>query len=135
MIIPDFSQEFSFITSRSSGPGGQNVNKVSSKVELRFDLNNSLLLTDDEKARIREKFTTKITSEGILRIVSQSERSQIKNKENCIEKFYILIRKALIIPIKRTPTKPSKKSIQKRLSDKRKAAEKKALRGTKKFEE
>lgn len=124
----DFTSEFTFITSRSGGPGGQNVNKVSSKVMLCFHVQNSLLLTEDEKIRISEKLAKKINSEGILQIVSQAERTQLGNKERCIEKFKILINKALTIPKKRKRTKPSKSAIQKRLDEKKIKSEKKEYR-------
>jgi ribosome-associated protein len=117
--IPDLSSEFQFLTSRSSGPGGQNVNKVNSKVELRFDIPNSALLSDDQKNILLTKLATKITSEGILSIVSQRDRSQLANKEDAMEKFYFLISKALK-PVKhRRNTRPTKSSIEKRLSSKR----------------
>jgi ribosome-associated protein len=121
--IPDLSAEFQFLTSRSSGPGGQNVNKVNSKVELRFDLQNSSLLTDDQKNILLVRLATKITSEGILSIVSQRGRSQLANKEDTIEKLYLLIAKALK-PVKpRKNTKPTKGSIERRLTTKRIKAE------------
>jgi len=117
--IPDLSSEFQFLTSRSSGPGGQNVNKVNSKVELRFDIPNSALLSDDQKNILLTKLAAKITSEGILSIVSQRDRSQLGNKEDAMEKFYFLISKALK-PVKhRRNTRPTKSSIEKRLSSKR----------------
>ncbi len=117
--IPDLSSEFQFLTSRSSGPGGQNVNKVNSKVELRFDIPNSALLSDDQKNILLTKLATKITSEGILSIVSQRDRSQLANKEDAMEKFYFLISKALK-PVKhRRNTRPTKSSIEKRLTSKR----------------
>jgi len=80
--IPDLSSEFQFLTSRSSGPGGQNVNKVNSKVELRFDIPNSSLLNDEQKEILLAKLATKITSDGILSVVSQRDRSQLANKED-----------------------------------------------------
>jgi ribosome-associated protein len=121
--IPDLSSEFQFLTSRSSGPGGQNVNKVNSKVELRFDVQNSNLLSDDQKDILLKKLATKITSEGILSVVSQRDRSQLANKEDAIEKLYLLIVKALK-PVKpRKNTRPTKSSVERRLTTKRIKAE------------
>jgi ribosome-associated protein len=117
--IPDLSSEFQFLTSRSSGPGGQNVNKVNSKVELRFNIENSSLLTDEQKKILLKKLATKITSEGILSVVSQRDRSQLANKEDAIEKLYLLISKALKPVIRRKKTKPTKNSVEKRLTGKR----------------
>jgi ribosome-associated protein len=124
----DFTNEFSFITSRSGGPGGQNVNKVNSKVMLCFDVQNSALLTDEEKVLIREKLANRINSEGILQITSQAKRTQLGNKVVCIEKFYQLIEKALTVQKPRKRTKPSKAAIQKRLDDKKRQSEKKENR-------
>jgi ribosome-associated protein len=121
--IPDLSSEFQFLTSRSSGPGGQNVNKVNSKVELRFDVQNSSLLSDDQKDILLKKLATKITSEGILSVISQRDRSQLVNKEDAIEKLYLLIEKALK-PVKpRKNTRPTKGSVERRLTTKRIKAE------------
>ena len=124
----DLSPEFTFTASRSSGPGGQNVNKVSTKVELRFNILQSLLLTTEEKEIIQTKLATKINSEGEIILVSQSERSQLKNKEKVTEKFYLLLNKALTPVKKRKPTKPSRAAKEKRLEEKRNRAEKKDRR-------
>jgi ribosome-associated protein len=117
--IADLSSEFQFLTSRSSGPGGQNVNKVNSKVELRFDIQNSILLSDEQKEILQVKLATKISSEGILSIVSQIDRSQLANKEDAIRKFYLLITKALTPVKRRKRTKPTLTSVEKRLTGKR----------------
>ena len=115
----DFEDEFVFQASRSGGPGGQNVNKVSTKVELRFNIAGSALLNEDEKAIISEKLVNKINNLGELILVSQKERSQLKNKENVIEKFYLLIEKSLTPRKKRHQTKPTKASVERRLESKR----------------
>jgi ribosome-associated protein len=117
--IPDLSAEFIFQTSRSSGPGGQNVNKVNSKVELRFNIADSLFLTEDQKAVLLSKLANKINQEGFLVVVSQRDRSQIANKEDVISKTYEILAKALR-PVKpRKNTKPTRSSIEKRLNEKR----------------
>ncbi len=115
----NFQEEFIFQASRSGGPGGQNVNKVSTKIELRFNVADSALLSDEEKAIITVKLANKINNSGELILVSQAARSQLKNKENVIEKFYLLIEKALTPRKKRLKTKPTKASVEKRLESKR----------------
>ena len=124
----DFSPEFNFTASRSSGPGGQNVNKVSTKVELRFHILLSNLLTAEEKQTILEKLASKINIEGEIILVSQTERSQLKNREKVIEKFYKLLVKALTPVRKRKPTRPSRAAKEKRLEEKRILSEKKERR-------
>ena len=127
--MQDFTKEFEYRTSRSGGPGGQNVNKVSSKVELRFHVANSELLTEEEKALLHEKLSNYITQEGYLQLVCQTERSQLANKENCIQKFYELLGKAFTKKKVRKPTKPSKASQHERIASKKKLSDKKAGRG------
>lgn len=127
--IPDVSSEFVFQTSRSSGPGGQNVNKVNSRVELRFDITNSVLLNEEQKQLLLEKLASKITGDGLLQVVSQKERSQLMNKEACIAKFYALIEKALTPQKKRRASRPTRSSVEKRIQEKKQLGEKKSLRG------
>ncbi|MFH1295705.1 MAG: alternative ribosome rescue aminoacyl-tRNA hydrolase ArfB [Bacteroidota bacterium] len=126
----DFLQELTFSASRSSGPGGQHVNKVSTKVELRFHVEGSRLFAPEEKELILEKLAKRINLDGELVLVSQSERTQLKNKERVIEKFYELLKKALTPRRKRKPTKPSPEAKEKRLEEKRLQAEKKERRKT-----
>lgn len=121
--------ELEFSASRSSGPGGQNVNKVNTKVELRFNIAQSAYLTDSQKQKIEKYCNNKINSNGELIISSQTERSQLKNKEKAIERFQHLIEMALK-PVKpRKATKPTLTSIEKRLSNKKVLSEKKKFRG------
>ncbi|MCX6280544.1 MAG: alternative ribosome rescue aminoacyl-tRNA hydrolase ArfB [Bacteroidetes bacterium] len=124
----DFTPELVFSASRSSGPGGQNVNKVSTKMELRFHIMNSFLLSETEKILLMEKLGSRINKEGELVMVSQSERTQLKNKEAVIEKFYALISKALKPRKKRKPTRPTAAAREKRLESKRMNAQKKEQR-------
>lgn len=117
--IPDLSAEFIFQASRSSGPGGQNVNKVNSKIELRFNIQNSSILTDDQKEILLSKLSSKISLDGFLIVISQRDRSQLVNKEDAIRKLYELIEKALR-PVKhRKSTRPTRSSVEKRLEGKR----------------
>jgi ribosome-associated protein len=124
----DFSAEFNFTASRSSGPGGQNVNKVSTRVELRFDVKGSALLSEYEKVTILSRLAKKINARGELIIVAQKDRSQIKNKEKTIEKFYILLIKALTPAKKRKPTRPPLAAKEKRLEEKQIQSKKKEQR-------
>lgn len=121
-------EELRFSASRSGGAGGQNVNKVNTKVELRLHIADSQVFTLEEKELLFNKLATQISNDGFLIIVSQTERSQLKNKEIAIEKLFKLLSKALTIPKKRTKTKPSKVSKEKRLQTKKKLSEKKVLR-------
>ena len=128
-LAQDFTPEFQFQASRSGGAGGQNVNKVSTKVELRFNVLISRLLDESQKALIQEKLKNQINSEGELIIVSQEERTQLRNKNTVIKKFRELLKKALFIPKKRLKVKPTIAMIAKRLDSKKKLSEKKANRG------
>ena len=121
-------QELTFKAVRSSGSGGQHVNKVSYKVELLFNVLNSEVFTEEERERIINKLQNRITKEGILILQCQESRSQHKNKEIVINRFLELIRTSLIIPKKRKKTKTPKSVIQKRLKNKKNLSEKKANR-------
>lgn len=124
----DFSKEFIFSTSRSSGAGGQHVNKVETKVELRFNISESKILSYEEKYTVLNKLKNHINTKNELIITSQTERSQIRNKQLVINKFYVLIKWALRKDKKRVPTKPSKAAVRKRLETKHKHSEKKSRR-------
>ncbi|WKB82643.1 alternative ribosome rescue aminoacyl-tRNA hydrolase ArfB [Cellulophaga omnivescoria] len=121
-------QELQFKAVRSSGAGGQHVNKVSTKIELTYDLQNSTAVTDKEKERLLLKLSNRLTKENVLLLQCDDSRSQHKNKELAIKRFLELIKSALVVPKKRKKTKPSRSAIEKRLNTKKKSALKKANR-------
>ena len=120
--------EIEFATSRSSGPGGQNVNKVNSKVILRWNVLHSTLITDEQKVFLLNKLSAQLTREGELILSAQESRSQFQNKETVIEKFDALLRKTQTKPKIRKATKPSKNAKAKRVDNKKRHAEKKQWR-------
>ncbi|PWG06103.1 alternative ribosome rescue aminoacyl-tRNA hydrolase ArfB [Polaribacter aquimarinus] len=121
-------KELNFKAIRSSGAGGQHVNKVSSKIKLTFDLENSLSLYDEEKEFLKSKLSSKLTKENLLILFCEETRSQHKNKEIAIKRFLDLINENLMRPKKRKPTKPSKAIIKKRIENKKRTSEKKSFR-------
>lgn len=135
MIEKNFYSEFIFQASRSGGKGGQNVNKVSTKIELNFDILNSSVLDDAEKNILVEKLKNRTDKNGVLKIVSQSERSQLLNKNKAIEKFYALIAKAFKKEKQRYRTKPTKNSKEERLKSKKIISHKKSGRRADIFDE
>lgn len=118
-----FESEIYFKTSRSSGSGGQNVNKVSTKVELNFDVVNSKLLTEQQRQIIFSKLGNRINKEGVLKVTVQETRSQFENKEIALKKFNDLLTYAFHRPKKRVRTKVSKGAKEKRLQVKKKRSE------------
>ena len=125
--IPRTELDFRF--SRSSGPGGQHVQKSSTRVELRFDVANSPSLTDSQRARVLERLASHVDSAGVLHLTSQSERSQLRNREEVVARFLPLLREALKRRERRKPTKPSAKAKERRLKEKRHHSEIKKTRG------
>jgi ribosome-associated protein len=115
--------ELQFKAVRSSGAGGQNVNKVSSKVVLSFDLKNSQALSEEEKALLENKLTCRLTSEQILILNCDEDRSQLKNKSIVIKRFLDIITAGLVVPKIRKATKIPKSVIRKRIKDKKNLSE------------
>lgn len=127
-LIEDFLPYCQFKTSRSGGKGGQNVNKVETKVELIFDFNNCDVFTETEKERIQKAISHKFDNEGFLHITSEKHRSQLQNKEESQLKLIDMLSKAIKPKKKRLKTKPSKASKEKRLKSKKILSEKKQNR-------
>jgi ribosome-associated protein len=124
----DLQKEVTYKTSRSGGKGGQNVNKVSSKVELLFDINQSAVFTDEEKALLLSKLQSRLNRDGYLHVMCEEERSQYLNKEKALEKLLLILTRALHKPKARKATKPSKAMIAARLENKKINATKKENR-------
>jgi len=127
-FVKRLRHELVFGVSRSSGPGGQNVNKVNSKVTLKFDVAKSNELSAEEKDIILQKLASKLSTDGVLILTSQDSRSQLDNKQAALLKFDRLLTKAFERPKPRKTTKPSKSSVQKRINSKKQHAEKKKWR-------
>ncbi len=121
-------KEITFRTSRSGGKGGQNVNKVSSKVELNINIRSSSHFTEEEKELLVQKLSNRINSEGVLQVVTEEERSQLHNKEKSLDKLIVLLKKALYKPKPRKISKPKRSAIEKRLKSKQLTALKKMSR-------
>jgi len=125
--IDDAELEFEF--SRSGGPGGQHVNKTSTKVALLFHVDRSASLSDFQKQLVRTRLANRITEAGVLRLECSTTRSQQQNREEAIARFVALIASALIRPKTRRATKPTRGSVRRRIDDKRARGETKRLRG------
>jgi ribosome-associated protein len=123
MDIEKIISELSFKAVRSSGAGGQNVNKVSSKVVLTFDLNRSKALSEEEKALLLMNIAPRLTTENILILNCDEDRSQLKNKDIVIKRFLDIIKKGLYVPKTRKATKIPKSVIKKRIKDKKNISE------------
>ncbi len=128
LTIPE--EDLTYTFSRSAGPGGQNVNKVSSRVTLWFDLEGSAALSSVQKDRIRERLSTRITRDGRLHVSSQRHRSQSSNREAALMRLGELLREALAEAPSRRPTRPSRRARQARLEEKRHRSRLKRRRST-----
>ena len=124
----DFLPELTFQTSRASGPGGQNVNKVESRVELRWHLQNSQVLSDLQKQLLLEKLAARLTADGLLLVTAQDDRSQLRNRELALARFYELLQKSIRRPKPRRATRPSAGAVRERLEGKKRQSAKKANR-------
>ena len=121
--------ELSFRFARSSGPGGQHVNRSATRVELLFDVAGSPSLTEAQRERALKALASYIDNDGVLHLSSQTFRSQLRNREVVVERFQTLMREAMRVPKRRRPTRPSRAAQEKRLASKRRRSETKRQRG------
>jgi len=128
MDVQDLTNEVTFTMSRSSGPGGQNVNKVNTKVTLKFDVVNSSVLTAEQKEVLAKKLASRMTKDGVLILTVQDKRSQLQNKEAVLFKLYELLTKAFTPRKARKATKPGKAAVRARIKAKKHRSEKKQWR-------
>jgi ribosome-associated protein len=128
LIKSDLQKEITYKTSRSGGKGGQNVNKVSSKVELLFDVAGSVLFTEEEKLLLNDKLQNRLNKDGLIQVICDEERSQYLNKEKAVDRLISLLTRALQKPKARKPTKVSKAAKAARLDSKKKHSVKKENR-------
>lgn len=126
--MKDFSKELSFKTSRSSGAGGQNVNKVETSVTVLWKVEESVFFNDFQKVLIQNKLKNRINAEGFLYLTVSESRTQLKNKKLAINKILEWVAESLIIPKHRTKTKPTRSSVEKRIQQKKQHSDKKEKR-------
>ena len=127
-LISELKNEIIFTSSRSGGPGGQSVNKVNTKITLRWDVRNSRALTEEQRTVILEKLSKSINLEGEVVLANDASRSQLQNKEDTINKLKDLLNDAFKKEKPRKATKPTRSSVRKRLEDKKKHSERKKMR-------
>jgi ribosome-associated protein len=133
LTIPMSELRFRF--ARSSGPGGQHVNRSATRVELLFDVAGSSSLTEAQRERALKVLASYIDSDGVLHLISQAFRSQLRNREEVVERFQTLMREAMRVPKRRRPTRPSRAAREKRLASKRRRSQIKRQRGPVKAED
>lgn len=126
--MKNFTTELTYKTSRSSGAGGQNVNKVETAVTVLWNMQGSQFFNEREKILIAEKLKNRINQEGVLQLSVSESRTQLQNKKNATEKILELVNQSLIVPKKRLKTKPSKSQVEKRIKAKKQISEKKENR-------
>lgn len=128
VAIPE--SELEFTASRSSGPGGQHVNKASTRVTLSFDLRGSSSLDERQKRRITSRLSTRVTKDGVLKLHAQRHRSRSANREELVERFAALLREALRRRKRRRKTRPPRSAVERRLEDKRRRSRLKERRSS-----